>query len=101
MPIRVRNAIDALGIIRQVQLLANIEWHLSDEPDSLRLHLLVGREIAFHEDFKRVTDDLRILVAKSADAFFQFGERPKIVVQAALYQPSRVGVLRWHCAILT
>ena len=47
------------------------------------------------------TDDLRILIAKSADALFQFGEGRKVVVQAALQQPSRVRVLRWHCAILT
>ncbi|MFZ2075133.1 MAG: hypothetical protein WAV38_00435, partial [Xanthobacteraceae bacterium] len=79
---------------------ANIKRYLSNEPDSLRLHLLVGREIAFHEDFKRITDDLRILIAKGADALLQFGERAKVIVQAALYQPSRVGVLRWHCSII-
>jgi hypothetical protein len=49
-------------------LLADVLWHLPDQPDSLRLQLLVRREIAFDEDLECVSNDLRILITERADA---------------------------------
>src|SRR5262249_47689359 len=94
---RPKYTVDSLGVVWQVHLLADALRHLPDEPDGLRLQLLVRREIAFDKDLERVADNLRILIAERADALLQLGERAKIIVQAALYQQSRVSVFRWHC----
>jgi hypothetical protein len=67
-------------------LLANVLRHLPDEPDSLRLHFLVGREVTFDEDLECVADSLRILIAERTDTLLQLGERVEIIVQAAPYQ---------------
>jgi hypothetical protein len=76
--------------------LADALRHLPDEPDSLRLQFLVRREVAFDENLECVSDSLRIFIAERADAPLQLGKRGKIIVQAAPYQQSRVGVFRGH-----
>src|SRR5262249_1349081 len=89
-------AVNTLGVVWQVHLLADALRHLPDEPDSLRLQLLVRREVAFDKDLECVADNLRIFMAERADALLQLGERVKIIVQPAPYQQSRVRVFRWH-----
>jgi hypothetical protein len=56
------------------QIEANIKWYLSNEPDSLRLHLLLRCEVAFDKDFECVADDLRVFITEGADPLLQFGE---------------------------
>src|SRR5262249_41029320 len=89
---RPKYTVDTLGVVGQVHLLADALRHLPDEPDSLRLQLLVRREVAFDKDLECVADNLRILIAERADALLQLGKQVKLIVQAAPSQQSRVSV---------
>jgi hypothetical protein len=89
---RSKYPVNARAAVWQVERVANFWWHPPDEPDNVRLHLLLCRQVAFDEDLKSVANYLRIFVAKRADALLKLCEGTKVLVNALPYKLFRVGV---------